>query len=237
MTMNVLINIDVPDLTEAIGFYTRAFGLSVTRRLGADVVEFGSLPVWLYLLQKPAGSQGAGNVQRGYDRHWTPVHFDLIIDELEQAVLRAVGSRARQETKVRVEVSSTHRDLVRSVRPRLLPDPIPRRRVRRDRLDGGWDVRAWMSGRALSPLRGGEGVPARLLLFSVRVVHVELDRVRVSSKRMHLFHLQLDVAVDEVVIEHAAGLQEGAVLVEVGQRLAQRAADLGIFFSSRGGRS
>src|SRR5207249_6579470 len=37
-------------------------------------------------------------------------------------------------------------------------------------------------------------------------------------------HLQLDIAVDEVVVENAAILQEGAVLVEVLQRLAKRTA-------------
>ena len=40
----------------------------------------------------------------------------------------------------------------------------------------------------------------------------------------HFAHLQVDVAVDEVVVEHAAGLEEAAVLVELSERLAQRAA-------------
>jgi hypothetical protein len=37
-------------------------------------------------------------------------------------------------------------------------------------------------------------------------------------------HLQLDEAVDEVVVEHAAGLEEPAILVEILQRLAENAA-------------
>src|SRR3546814_4244279 len=42
---------------------------------------------------------------------------------------------------------------------------------------------------------------------------------------VHLLHRQLDVGVDLVVGEHAALGEEGAVLIEVLQRLAQRAAD------------
>ena len=44
-----------------------------------------------------------------------------------------------------------------------------------------------------------------------RIVHLELDRMRGVLEADHLLHLQLDVAVDEVVVEHAAGLEEGAV--------------------------
>ena len=54
-----------------------------------------------------------------------------------------------------------------------------------------------------------------------RIVHHILDRMRGVLEADHLGHLQLDVAVDEVVVEHAAGLEELAVLVEVHQRLAQ----------------
>src|SRR5262245_28133154 len=41
----------------------------------------------------------------------------------------------------------------------------------------------------------------------------------------HLGHLQIDIAVDEVVVEYSAGLEEVAVLAELPERLTQRAAD------------
>jgi predicted enzyme related to lactoylglutathione lyase len=103
MTTNLLINIDVPDLARAIDFYTRAFGLAVTRRLGAEVAELGGWPVRLYLLQKPGGSVGAGKDLRRYDRHWTPVHLDVIVEDIEAAVTRAVAAGARAETEIRIE--------------------------------------------------------------------------------------------------------------------------------------
>ena len=99
--MDLLVNIDVPDLAEAIAFYTRAFGLTVTRRLGPEAVELGGLPVKLYLLQKAGGSIGAGADPRRYDRHWTPVHVDLAVDDIEAALRRAVAAGARAETDIR----------------------------------------------------------------------------------------------------------------------------------------
>lgn len=100
--MDLLINVDVPDLARGIAFYTQAFGLTVTRRLGAGAAELGGLPVRLYLLQKPQGSLGAGRDRRRYDRHWTPVHIDVIVDDIEAALLRAVAAGAMVETDVRV---------------------------------------------------------------------------------------------------------------------------------------
>ncbi len=100
--MDLLVNIDVPDLAEGIAFYTRAFGLNVTRRLGAEVAELSGLPVRLYLLQKPGGSIGAGGDRRRYDRHWTPVHVDLVVDDIEAALARAVAAGARAETDIRI---------------------------------------------------------------------------------------------------------------------------------------
>jgi predicted enzyme related to lactoylglutathione lyase len=102
MAMDLLINIDVPDLAEAIAFYTQAFGLAVTRRLGAEVAELSGLPARVYLLQKPGGSIGAAKDPRRYDRHWTPVHIDIVVDDIEAALARAVAAGAHAETDIRV---------------------------------------------------------------------------------------------------------------------------------------
>jgi predicted enzyme related to lactoylglutathione lyase len=100
--MDLLINIDVPDLAEAIAFYTQAFGLTVTRRLGAEVAELSGLPARIYLLEKPGGSIGAAKDPRRYDRHWTPVHVDVVVDDIEAALARAVAAGAHAETDIRV---------------------------------------------------------------------------------------------------------------------------------------
>ena len=76
--MDLLVNIDVPELGPAVAFYTRALGLRVGRRFGEDAVELlgGTSPI--YLLAKPAGTTPAPAARpRNYARHWTPVHVHL----------------------------------------------------------------------------------------------------------------------------------------------------------------
>jgi len=121
----LLINIDVPSLIEAVAFYTDAFGLTITRRLGDEVAELSGWPSRLYLLQKPGGSIGAGNQARRYERHWTPVHFDIVVDDVVAAVARAVAAGARLEREIRAE-SGRDGCAVRPFRTWFLPDSFPR---------------------------------------------------------------------------------------------------------------
>ena len=97
--MRLLINIDVPDLERAIGFYEQAFGLTLTRRLGPAVAEMSGAQAPIYLLEKAAGTPAAGATRqpRDYARHWTPVHLDVVVDDVDAAVARAVAAGARLE--------------------------------------------------------------------------------------------------------------------------------------------
>jgi predicted enzyme related to lactoylglutathione lyase len=99
--MTVLINIDVPDLDAAVAFYTTAFGLTVGRRFGIDTVELTGWPSMVYLLRKDAGTIGAGTQPRIYDRHWTPVHLDVVVDDIDAALARALKAGAGLEHDVR----------------------------------------------------------------------------------------------------------------------------------------
>jgi predicted enzyme related to lactoylglutathione lyase len=97
-----LVNIDVDDLERAVAFYTAAFGLSVGRRLGPGAVELlgGSAPI--YLLGKASGSPAAATApqRRDYSRHWTPVHLDVVVEDLDAAVARAEAAGAALEAPV-----------------------------------------------------------------------------------------------------------------------------------------
>jgi predicted enzyme related to lactoylglutathione lyase len=100
--VNLLVNIDVDDVDRALRFYTAAFGLRPGRRFGADGVELlgGTAP--LYLLRKPAGS-AASSVSsdvRRYTRHWTPVHLDIVVEDIDAAVQRALAAGATHEAPV-----------------------------------------------------------------------------------------------------------------------------------------
>jgi predicted enzyme related to lactoylglutathione lyase len=88
--MTLLVNIDVPDLERATRFYCEALGVRVGRRF-EESVELVGLASPIYLLSKPGGSRAssASSDERVYKRHWTPVHLDFVVDDIEVAVARA----------------------------------------------------------------------------------------------------------------------------------------------------
>jgi predicted enzyme related to lactoylglutathione lyase len=95
----LLVNIDVPDTERGIAFYTAALDLTVRRRFDDDFVELLGAPVPIYLLRKDAGtsigpSQGD---TRHYRRHWSPIHFDVVVKDIAAATARAVAAGAVQE--------------------------------------------------------------------------------------------------------------------------------------------
>lgn len=101
--MDFLVNLDVDDLERGIDFYVQAFGLEVGRRFGQEGVELVGGPAPIYLLAKDSGSSAyaaAGAVpgaQRHYTRHWTPVHLDVVVEDIDTAVERAIAAGATQE--------------------------------------------------------------------------------------------------------------------------------------------
>jgi predicted enzyme related to lactoylglutathione lyase len=95
--MKLLLNIDVPDVEAALRFYTAAFDLKVARRFGTGFVELEGWPATVYLLAKDAGTIGAGGDPRRYSRHWTPIHADIVVDDVDAAVERAVAAGAKLE--------------------------------------------------------------------------------------------------------------------------------------------
>jgi predicted enzyme related to lactoylglutathione lyase len=100
--MDFLINIDVDDLAKAVQFYQAAFGLTVGRRFGASGVEMLGGPAPIYLLAKATGTAASNPTGqlRSYARHWTPVHLDFVVQEIESAVHAAQAAGARLEAPV-----------------------------------------------------------------------------------------------------------------------------------------
>jgi catechol 2,3-dioxygenase-like lactoylglutathione lyase family enzyme len=104
--MELLANVDVPDLEAGIAFYTSALGLRVGRRFGTFGAELLGASSAIYLLEKPAGSAPVpGSHQlREYSRHWTPVHLDFVVPDIHAAVRRAVAAGAHAEGETRTHV-------------------------------------------------------------------------------------------------------------------------------------
>jgi predicted enzyme related to lactoylglutathione lyase len=99
----LLVNIDVPDLAAGELFYTAALGLTVGRRMGTDFVELLGATAPIYLLQKDAGTAigPTGGGVRDYARHWSPIHPDFAVDDLDAAVARATAAGAVVEAAAR----------------------------------------------------------------------------------------------------------------------------------------
>jgi predicted enzyme related to lactoylglutathione lyase len=97
--MKVIVNIDVPQLAPAIAFYTAALDLQLSRILDDDVAELTGASSVIYLLQNRAGSRPIASLPlvRDYARHWTPVHLDFVVDDIDEAARRAAGAGAVQQ--------------------------------------------------------------------------------------------------------------------------------------------
>jgi len=96
-----LINIDVPELERGIEFYTAAFELRLGRRLGVDFAELLGGPAPIYLLKTAPGSRPFRSAATGRDfgRHWTPIHLDFVVADLDAALARGLAAGAVQESE------------------------------------------------------------------------------------------------------------------------------------------
>jgi len=100
--MDLLVNIDVNDLAKGIAFYEKALGLRVGRRFEFGVELLGASSA-IYLLEKAEGTQASQMSAdlRRYRRHWTPVHLDVVVDDVGEAVGRALNAGATLEGEIR----------------------------------------------------------------------------------------------------------------------------------------
>jgi predicted enzyme related to lactoylglutathione lyase len=100
--MNLLVNLDVDDLEKAIHFYSSAFELTVGRRFGTSGVEMlgSSAPIYLLVKSGDTPASDTTSQRRSYERHWTPVHLDFVVEDIESAVQKAIAVGARLEKPI-----------------------------------------------------------------------------------------------------------------------------------------
>lgn len=102
--VQLLINLDVPDLEAAEHFYTNGLDLVPGRRLEGNILELTSKTqtgLRLYLLEKPEAAQANPlypTLTRSYQRHWTPIHLDFAVDNLDSALQQALSAGAKLES-------------------------------------------------------------------------------------------------------------------------------------------
>lgn len=99
---NLLVNIDVDDLERGIRFYVRGLGLELGRRLGPQAQELLGASSPIYLLANRSGTEpfAGAKSRREYGRHWTPVHLDFAVEDLQAAVDRALAAGATLEGRI-----------------------------------------------------------------------------------------------------------------------------------------
>jgi lactoylglutathione lyase len=101
-SVNYLVNMDVEDLAAGERFFVEVFGLRAARRFGDDAIEMLGGPAPIYLLRKAAGARAfpGGATRRDYSRHWTPVHLDWVVDDIDATLARALAAGAKAESEV-----------------------------------------------------------------------------------------------------------------------------------------
>jgi predicted enzyme related to lactoylglutathione lyase len=105
--LQLRICIDVNDIEHAITFYTDGVGLVLGRRLLANWAELLGGPCPIDLLCNAAGTAPLGESRpqrRDYARHWTPVHLDFVVDDIEAATQRLVAHGATLEQPIQDRV-------------------------------------------------------------------------------------------------------------------------------------
>jgi predicted enzyme related to lactoylglutathione lyase len=100
--MTLLVNIDVEDLERATAFYCDGLGLRVGRRFDGWIELIGeSSPIYLLPKQTGTAVSPRSDQKRDYGRHWTPVHLDFVVRDIDEALARAkaAGATVERETQ------------------------------------------------------------------------------------------------------------------------------------------
>jgi predicted enzyme related to lactoylglutathione lyase len=94
--------IEVSDLERGIAFYRDGLGLALKRRLGPGWVELdgANLPIFLLGNRPVIAELGDTRAERSFARHWTPVHLDFIVSDLDAVVTRLTGLGASLDRPV-----------------------------------------------------------------------------------------------------------------------------------------
>lgn len=82
-------------------------------------------------------------------------------------------------------------------------------------------LRRWFRGSRIKPRTSAVATIRRPMPHSDRVVHLVFDRMRRCAKKRDLLHFQIDIAINEIIRENAAGGQKSAILVQRFQGLIE----------------
>ncbi len=101
----LIINVDVPSLDAGITFYSAGLGFHLKRTLfQKSVAELVLGEAMIYLIEQEEGTKPfpAARETRRFERHWTPIHLDVVVDNMTVAIKRAIDAGAVQSGETTV---------------------------------------------------------------------------------------------------------------------------------------
>jgi predicted enzyme related to lactoylglutathione lyase len=95
--MKLEICIDVDDVDRAVEFYGRGLGLEIPQheKEWAKAI-LGEQVFWIMKID-PGPS---GVISRDYQRHWTPIHLDFHVNDIDAAVKRALAAGGKLDREI-----------------------------------------------------------------------------------------------------------------------------------------
>ncbi len=98
---SVHLSIEVPNLEAGLRFYGKVFGFREKARPFPTMAILDANNLTVCMHEKAAGTKSSpgGHDVRRYERHWTPVHVDVHVEDLDAALekLRAEGGLVENE--------------------------------------------------------------------------------------------------------------------------------------------
>lgn len=95
--MSFDICIDVDTVERAVEFYGRGLGFEVVES-HPDWAQLKLTGQTIWVMKTVSGAEGA--ITREFHRHWTPIHLDLHVDDLDAAVQRALRAGGKLDRDV-----------------------------------------------------------------------------------------------------------------------------------------
>lgn len=95
--MRLEICIDVDDVDGAVEFYGRGLGLEIQKH-EKDWAKAALGEQVFWIMKIAPGPSGA--ISRDYRRHWTPIHLDLHVDDIDTAVNRALAAGGKLDSEI-----------------------------------------------------------------------------------------------------------------------------------------
>jgi predicted enzyme related to lactoylglutathione lyase len=95
--MKLEICIDVDDVDRAVEFYGRGLGLEIPQQEKEWAkATLGDQVFWIMMIDR--GRIGA--ITRDYKRHWTPIHLDFHVDDIDTVVSRALAAGEKLDREI-----------------------------------------------------------------------------------------------------------------------------------------